>query len=290
MNWRELFGLIKATAIGWSQDRASSMGAAIAFYTVLSLAPLLLIVISVAGLFFGEEAARGALIDQLTELVGENGGAAIQAALSSAHDPGRGLISVLIGVATLVIGATTVFMELQANLDRIWKAPMIGGVTGYVRRRMLSFGVILGVGFLLTVSLVMTAVITAIGTFWQDRIGGWQAPIQLLNFAVSFGIVTLLFGMIYKLLPSVNNAWGDVWTGAAVTSLLFSIGKYLIGLYIGSAAVSSSYGAAGAFVVLIVWVYYSAQIFLFGAEFTYQYACLRGSLRHDPIHVGNASR
>lgn len=279
MSPRDLLQLIKQAVISWIDDDAPSMGAAIAFYTILSLAPLLLIVIGVAGFFFGEEAARGALLGELTELIGENGAAAVQATLSSAQSSDGTLLSLLVGVAALVIGATTVFMELQSDLNRIWRAPPRRGVTGYVRRRLLAFGVIIGVGFLLTVSLVTSTAISALGSYSQQRFGAWEAPMQLLNIAVSFGIITVLFAMIYKLLPAARIAWRDVWVGAAITSLLFAVGKYAIGLYIGRAAFSSSYGAAGAFVVLIIWVYYSSQIFLLGAELTYQYARNFGSLR-----------
>ncbi len=274
----QLAQIARHAADGWVDDNASSMGAAIAYYTMLSLAPLLLIVITVAGLIFGEEAARGALFGQLAELVGDNGAQAIQAILSSSSNLSGGIVSILIGFVTLFIGATTVFAELQSDLDRIWKVPeRRGGVQGFIRKRLLSFGVILGVGFLLIVSLVASATITAIGTLWSQWLLGTETMLQLLNFGVGFAVITALFAMIYKLLPSVPIAWNDVWVGAAVTSLMFSIGKFLIGLYLGRAAISSSFGAAGTLVVVIVWVYYSAQIFLYGAEFTYHYARERGS-------------
>lgn len=265
---------------GWIDDGASSMGAAIAFYTLLSMAPLLLIVLTIAGLFFGDEAARGALHGQLAQLVGADGAAAIEGILGNAGDLAGGLVSLLVGVLTLFIGATTVFAELQTDIDRIWKvqAPRGAGVLGYLRQRLMSFGVILGVGFLLMVSLVVSAVIAALGSLWERWWFGTELLLQLLNFALGFALITALFALIYKLLPSRRIAWSDVWVGAAVTSLLFGIGKFLIGLYLGKAAIASSFGAAGALVVVIVWVYYSAQTFLLGAEFTYQYARSHGSL------------
>ena len=264
---------------GWIDDGASSMGAAIAFYTLLSMAPLLLIVLTVAGFFFGDEAARGALYGQLSQLVGADGAQAIQGILSNSSNMTGGLVSLLVGILTLLIGATTVFAELQSDIDRIWKVqpPRGAGLLRYLRQRLMSFGVILGVGFLLMVSLVVSAVIAALGSLWEQWLIGTEILLQLLNFAVGFAMITALFAMIYKLLPSVPIAWSDVWIGAAVTSMLFGLGKALIGLYIGKAAIASSFGAAGTLVVVIVWVYYSAQIFLLGAEFTYEYAQRHGS-------------
>lgn len=265
---------------GWIDDGASSMGAAIAFYTLLSMAPLLLIVLTIAGFFFGDEAARGALEQQLAQLVGPDGAQAIQGILGNAGDRASGLVSLLVGLLTLFIGATTVFAELQTDIDRIWKvqAPRGAGLLRYLRQRLMSFGVILGVGFLLMVSLVISAIIAALGNLWEQWLVGTEILLQLLNFALGFAMITALFALIYKLLPSLRIAWSDVWVGAAVTSLLFGIGKFLIGLYIGKAAIASSFGAAGTLVVVIVWVYFSSQIFLLGAEFTYEYARSHGSL------------
>jgi membrane protein len=277
---RDALDLVKRSASSWLDDDAASIGAAIAFYTILSIAPTMLLVIGVASLFFGEEAASGALMNQLRDLVGDNGAMAMQGILASAEETsGSGLLPVVTGLAVLTIGATTVFMELQSGLNRIWRAVPRTGVTGYLRRRLIAFGVILGAGFLLTVSLLLSTAIALVGTLWSARIGGWEWLMQFFNLAIWFAITTGLFAMIYKVLPNRRIAWQDVWVGAAITSLLFALGKHLIGLYIGRAAVASSYGAAGAFVALIIWVYYSAQIFLLGAEFTYQYARSHGSLR-----------
>lgn len=278
-NQSEAMTLMRLSINSWLNDYAPSMGAAIAYYTVLSFAPLLLIVITVAGLFFGEDAARGALSAELEQIVGANGAATIESILQASDSAEGGGMSLLLGSAMLFIGATTVFAELQSALDRIWKAPreLTSGIMSVLRARLLSFGVILGAGFLLVVSLVMSAGISAITTLWGSHFAGSEALLQVLNFALGYAVVTGLFAMIYKILPSVPIAWKDVWIGAAVTSMLFSIGKFLIGLYIGKAALSSAFGAAGTIVVLVVWVYYSAQIFLLGAEFTYHYASRHGS-------------
>lgn len=275
----ELRTLIRQSINGWIEDRAPSMGAALAYYTAFSLAPLLLIVIAVAGLVFGEDAARGAILDELSELVGADGAAAIQAMLAGLDGKKEGIFAAVVSAVTLFIGATTAFVELQSDLDRIWKVETrtAGGVWGFLRTRLLSFGMVLGIGFLLLVSLVISAFVSTLEKFW----GGWFVGVELLlqasNFLVSFGVITVLFAMIYKILPSVDIEWDDVWIGALVTSLLFSVGKFLIGLYIGKSAVSSSLGASGTFVVLLLWLYYSTQIFLLGAEFTYAYAHGRGS-------------
>lgn len=274
-----LLSLVKQSINGWVEDRAASMGAALAYYTMFSIAPLLLIVVTVAGFVFGDEAARGAVFVQLAGLIGTSGAEMVEAMLKGAHDSNKALLSAVVSAVTLFIGATTVFAELQTDLDLIWKAQSRsgGGVWNFIRTRMLSFGLILGIGFLLIVSLVMSAMVSALSSLW----GGWFSNTEWLlhtvNFFVWFIIITLLFAMIYKVLPGVKIAWQDVWIGAAVTSLLFAVGKFAIGLYIGKSAISSSFGAAGAFIVLVAWVYYSAQIFLLGAEFTRVYAHRRGS-------------
>lgn len=279
-----LWRLVKQAAADWVDDRATSMGAAIAFYTIFSLAPLLLIAIAVAGLVFGEDAARGAVVEQLGGMVGEAGAKGIQAVLDAARSPAGGVAGTIAGVATLIIGASTVFAELQSDLDQIWKVPPTrqnNGIAGVVRTRLLSFGMILGIGFLLIVSLLASAAIAALGKWWGGWFGEAEALLQVVNAAVSFAVITLLFAMIFKIMPNVRIGWGDVWIGAAVTSVLFTIGKSLIGLYIGKTALASSFGAAGTFVVVIVWVYYSSLVFLLGAEFTQAYARSHGSRRGD---------
>jgi membrane protein len=282
MGLRTLFQLSKLAFKNWRADFAPSMGAALAYYTVFSIAPLLLITIAVAGLVFGQEVAQGAVLDQARSLVGENGAKAIEGMLASAQEPKEGAIASILGVIALVIGATTVFAELENNLNRIWKAeePKHSGLWNFARTRLLSFGLILTVGFLLIVSLVVTAVIAALGKYWVGWLGDMEALLQVTNFVIPVAIITVLFAMIYKFLPNVSIRWRDVWIGALVTSLLFSLGKFAIGLYLGKAGVESTYGAAGALVVLLVWVYYSAQIFLLGAEFTKVFAQREGSRQH----------
>ncbi len=266
-------------------DYASSMGAALAYYTIFSLAPLLLLVIAVAGLAFGAEAARGEIVGQLRGLIGAEGAVAVQGLLKSASTPTRSTWASTIGVVTLLIGATSVFAELQSALDRIWRAPaaaQITGVMGLLRSRLLSFGLILSIGFLLLVSLVVSAGLAALGTWWGPMFGAWETVLQIVNAVVSFGFISVLFALVYRILPRVKVAWNDVWIGAAVTAFLFTVGKFAIGFYLGKAGVSSGFGAAGSVVVLLVWVYYSAQIFLLGAEFTWVYAHDHGSRASEP--------
>jgi membrane protein len=280
-----LWVLVKKSIVSWRQDKASSMGGALAYYTLFSTAPVLIIVIAVAGFFFGEEAARGEIIAQLQGLLGDDGAAAVQALLESARRPTEGILAALASVALLLLGATTVFAELQSDLDRIWKAPdaeKSGGIWALLRARVLSLGMILAIGFLLLVSLVLSAVLAALGKWWGGMFDGWAVLLEAINFVFSFAITTGLFALIYKVLPRADIAWRDVWVGAAVTALLFAVGKFLIGLYIGRSGVASGFGAAGSFVVLLVWVYYSTQIFLLGAEFTWVYSHEHGSSAGKP--------
>lgn len=281
LNVSRLWSLMKTAASAWIDDYAPSMGAALAYYTIFSIAPLLLIVISVAGLMFGVEAARGEITAQLQGLIGQDAARMIEGLVERANQPSSGAISTLIGFVLLVVGATTVFAELQDALDRIWRAPRRaqGGLWALLRSRLLSFGLILGIGFLMMVSLVLSAALSALGKWWGAWFGHWLLLAELLNIAISFALVTAMFAMIYKIMPRVKVAWSDVWIGALVTAVLFTIGKYLIGLYIGKSGMTSVFGAAGSLVVLLVWVYYSAQIFLLGAEFTWAYAQQFGSRR-----------
>lgn len=283
---RDLFNLSKRAFASWSNDYAPSMGAALAYYTVFSIAPLLLIVISVAGLVFGRDAARGEIFAQLSGLMGAQGAMAVQGLLEAVNKPTEGIVATAIGIALLVVGATTVFGELQDALDRIWRAPAREKDTGLfnlLRVRLMSFSMIMGIGFLLMVSLVASAALAALGKWWSPLFGGWETLAQTVNFVFSFVMVTVVFAMIYKVMPRVRVQWRDVWVGAAVTALLFTIGKHLIGLYIGKSSVASGYGAAGSLVVVLVWVYYSAQIFLLGAEFTWVYAHTFGSLKNTAV-------
>jgi membrane protein len=281
---RATYALFKEAVEAWMDDYAPSMGAALSYYTLFSIAPLLLIAVGVAGLVFGEEAARGEIFGQLRELMGDEGASAIERLLASADKPEGGVIATAVGMAVLLLGAMTVFGELQNALDRIWRAPARMKSAGWwslVRSRLLSFGMILGIAFLLMVSLVLSALLSALGRFWGPAFREWEALAHLIDVALSFGLVTVLFAMIYKFIPRVQIAWRDVWVGAAVTAVLFAVGKLLIGLYLGKSTVASAFGAAGSLAVMMIWVYYSAQIFLLGAEFTWIYAHAYGSRRRE---------
>ena len=281
MNLKQFFQLVKKSVFAWIDDYAPSMGAAISYYTVFSIAPLMIIVIAVAGFVWGREAVQGEIIGQLSGLIGQEGATGIQALIESADKPAKGIVATVISIGVLVVGATTVFAELQSALDRIWKAPQaqqMSGVWATLRSRLLSLGFILGLGFLILVSLISSAAVAALGTWASGILPGWKMLLYLINTGVSLAVTTVLFAMIYKVMPQVKVGWRDVWVGAGVTSILFEVGKLLIGLYIGKSSVTSSFAAAGSLVVLLVWVYYSAQIFLLGAEFTWAYANDHGSL------------
>jgi len=280
MHLKHIWELVRKSVRAWGDDYASSMGAALAYYTLFSIAPLLIITIAVAGLIFGQEAARGEIVAQIQGLIGRDGANAVQGLLKSVHEPTQSIVAMVAGIITLVIGATTVFGELQSDLDRIWRVPAPAkenGIWVLLHTRLLSFGLVLGLGFLLLVSLVISAVIAAFGKWWDNFFEGWEALLQALNFSISFAITTLLFATIYKVMPRARIAWRDVWVGAAVTALLFESGKFFIGLYLGKTSVASGFGAAGSLVVLLVWVYFTAQIFLLGAEFTWVYSHEHGS-------------
>ncbi|NYT26147.1 YihY/virulence factor BrkB family protein [Alcaligenaceae bacterium] len=281
MHIKRFYTLARKSVQTWLDDYASSMGAAIAFYTVFSLAPLVVIVIGIAGFFWGEEAVRGELLRQIGSVVGDNGAAAIQGVVSSgAEEAGQGIAATVLSVGFLVVGATTVFAELQSALDRIWKVPARDRKTGIwnlLRSRLLSFGLVLSLAFLLLVSLVVSSMLSALGGWLGGLMPGWELILQLVNILISFGILVVLFAMIYKFMPQAEVAWRDVWTGAFATALLFEAGKLLISLYVGKSAVASSYAAAGSLVAVLIWVYYAAQVFLLGAEFTWVYANEHGS-------------
>jgi membrane protein len=260
------------------------MGASIAYYTAFSIAPLLIIVIAIAGLVWGQEAASGYLYAQLAGILGDEGTKAVQAMVASASNMKEGVLATVVGVALLVVGATTVFAELQSDLDRIWKAPAVKrdeGFWGMIRSRVLSLGLVVSIGFLLLVSLVVSAALAAFGKWWGSIFGEMEWLFHVLDFVVSIGVIAVMFALMYKILPRVKIAWHDVWIGAGVTALLFAIGKFLVGLYVGKTSVASSFGTAGSLAVLLVWVYYSAQIFLLGAEFTWVYAHRYGSRRGE---------
>ena len=295
MNLSNAWPLIRKTVSAWSDDYAPSMGAAISYYTIFSIAPMLVIVVAVAGLVWGQEAVQGEISGQLTGLVGEQAAQAIQSMLQAAHHPAQGLVAGAISLVALVVGATTVFAELQSALDRIWRVPAARKVTGVwatLRTRLLSFGIVLALAFLLSTSLVASAAVSAIGNWANGVLPAWQIWIEVLNVVVSISLSSVLFAAIFKLMPNAHVAWTDVWIGAGVTAVLFQVGKLLISVYIGKAGTASAFGAAGSLAVLLLWVYYAAQIFLLGAEFTWVYANEEGSRRSArvPVAVDNPTR
>jgi len=280
---RKYFALVRATVTGFIADDALSRGAAIAYYTVTSMAPVLLIVIAIAGLVFGTEAAQGAIVEQLSGMMGAQSAQMVQSMIQSAGNRGAGTIATIVGIVALLITASGVFGEMQAALNVIWKAePKEGTVSRLVRARLASLGLVVTLGFLLMVSLVVSAALKALDTWLNGIMPGLHLIFQALGFLVSLLIIAVLFGAVYKVLPDKKLTWRDVAVGAISTAILFTIGKFLISLYIGSSAVASSYGAAGALIVILIWIYYSAQIFLLGAEFTKAYATRHGSQRTDP--------
>ena len=282
---RAVASLLKGAGVAWIEDGASTMGAALAYYTLFSVAPLLLFAIAVAGAVFGIEAARSEILAQLRGLLGPEGAAAVAALLDHVQRSGHSTQGTLIGAALLILGATTVFAELQAALDRIWRADSprpAGAVWPWLRARLLSFGLILGIGFLLIVSLAISAALAAWGRWWAPAFGSEALLLQWANHGLAFLLTTLLFAGIYKWMPHARIGWWDVALGSALTALLFTLGKVLIGWYIGTSGVASGFGAASAVVALLVWVYGSAQVFLFGAEVTWIYANRHGSRRAAP--------
>lgn len=274
MNIKQVWGLLKQTGSEWIDDRAPTLAAALAYYTIFSIAPLLVIAVAVAGFFFGGDAVRGDVQRELHGLVGQSGAKVIEDMMVSASNPGDGILATVFGVAVLLLGASGVFTELQETMNVVWKvkSPPVSGVLNFIRLRFLSFAMVLGIGFLLLVSLLLTAALAAVGAYFDHLMPGWLGVWHLVNLGVSFGVITLLFALIYKILPDTNVAWRDVWLGAAVTALLFNLGKFAIGFYLGKTSVASSYGAAGSVAILLIWVYYSAQILFLGAEFTQVYA------------------
>jgi membrane protein len=271
--------MIRATFIAWNADKAPRLAAALAFYTMFTLAPLLILVIAIAGLAFGQAAARGQIIGQIQGLVGFASARAAEEFLRQVSTPKSGIIATVFGLATLLLGVWWVFGELQDALNTIWEvAPRPERrMLDVLKVRLVSFTMMLGVGFLLLVSLIIGAALVAFSTFLVGQMPAFAAILALLNFAVSFGVITLLFALIYKIVPDVIIAWGDVWVGAAVTALLYTIGIYLIGVYLGTSSTASAYGAAGSLVIILIWIYYSAQILFLGAEFTKVYAKQYGS-------------
>jgi membrane protein len=276
--------LFADTYNAWSNDNAPRLGAALAYYTVFSLAPLLVVVIAVAGLVFGPAAARGQVVWQIQDLIGRDGAEAVQTMLKAAWAPAQGLIATVLSLLALFLGASLVVMELRNSLNVVWHVPAQNSQAGFIaslidlfRERLYAFSLVLGVGFLLLVSLVANAMLSALGRYFRGWLPTPEVVLQAANFVIWLVMTTFIFALIYKVLPDVKIAWSDVIVGAAMTSLLFTLGKLAIALYIGKSSLASAYGAAGSLVVLLAWVYYSAQVFFFGAEFTQVYADTFGS-------------
>ena len=282
--WRRLGRLLINAGRSWLDHRAASKGAAVAFYTMFSMAPILVLVTAIAGAFFGPSAAQGQIVAQLSGLVGEVGAQAIQTALISADNDRSGTLATIVATALLLVGATTVFSELKDSLDDIWQIPKAptSSILTLIRTRLLSFGLILVLGFLLLVSLVINAALALLQSYWSGIWSEFLVVLTPLASMFSFLVIAAMFAAIFKMLPQAPLSWRDVSIGSLGTAALFTLGKYVIGVYLGNSGVTSTYGAAGSLAALLIWIYYSAQIFFFGAEFTRQYALAFGSLRNTP--------
>lgn len=287
------WSLVKATGSDFMDDNALRLAAALAYYALLSLAPLVVLAIALAGFFVDEESVRGGLARELGSVVGNEGAQAVQAIIHSAKAPAAGILSTIVGIIVLLFGASGVFGELQSALDTIWEvAPKPGrGIKGLIKDRLFSFAMVMGVAFLLLVSLILSAALSAVGHFLSHLLPGGEAVWQIINFAISVAVVAALFAVTFKTVPDAKVRWREAWVGGFFTAVLFSIGKFLIALYLGKSSMSSAYGAAGSLVLLVVWVYYSASILLLGAEFTQAYASRFGkriepSDNAEPIRAG----
>jgi membrane protein len=271
MNYRTVWSIFRQTFSAWDEHEAPRWSAALAFYTILSLAPLVILMVAIVALILGHSTGQSQLLRQVESMVGHRGSEAVKGMIEHAQKPASGIVASIIGVITLLFGASGVFNELRSALNKIWdiQHESEGGVGGTIRQRFFSFGMVLGVGFLLLVSLAISAALAALGKFLGGLLSIPVFVLTAINFVVSLAGVAVLFALIFRYVPETKTAWRNVWIGASVTALLFTIGKSLIGLYLGKAAVGSAYGAAGSLIVVIVWVYYSAMIFLFGAEFTH---------------------
>jgi membrane protein len=292
-NWvRNLKTVLIDSLTSWIDHRGASKGAALAFYTLFSLTPILVLAIAVAGYVFGAEAAQGEIVAQVQGLVGPNGAQAIQALLAAARDPASGLVATLVASVLLLLGATSVFAELKGSLDELWGIDKPGKSAFIVllKTRLLSFGMVLVLAFLLLVSLVVSAALAMLERYAHGVLGSSAAVLATTASFISFGVIACMFAVIYKTLPDAPLSWRDVWIGAAFTAGLFSLGKYAIGLYLGNSGVASSFGAAGSLIALLLWVYYSAQIFFLGAAFTRQYALWFGSLQQERLRFDEMER
>lgn len=286
---RDWLTLFRETFTEYFDDGAPRLGAALAFYTIFSLPALLILVIAVAGLAFGVEAAQGQIVNEVRGFIGEESAKTLQTVIESARQPESGIIATIVGLITLLIGATGVFGELEDALNIVWNVKKKEGfnLLGLVKSRFLSFSLILGTGFLLLVSLVVSAGIAALGKYSSQLFPDTEVLLQIASTVISLAVITILFAMIYKILPKVKVAWKDVWIGAFLATLLFTLGKSLIALYIGKSGVASTYGAAGSLVVILIWVYFSAQVFLLGAEFTQVYSRHHGSRKNAPAKAAS---
>ena len=275
---KSLYNTAYSVVMVWTDANASAMGAAVAFYTIFAIAPLFILVLALAGVVFGHQAAQGELFAEIQKLIGRNGSQSVQSLLTAARQPKASLLATIIGFATLYIGANSVFIQLQQALNAIWNIRLkSSGLRRFFKYRFLSFLALLGIGFILLVSLIISAALDAIGKWMSGVVPAHFIIWKIIDFSTSLAIITLLFAMIFKMLPDVRIAWRDVWVGSLITALLFTIGKFLLGAYLGRSSLSSAYGALGSFVVVLLWVYYSAQILLFGAAFVRVYADRYGS-------------
>jgi membrane protein len=274
MSAKQAISLLKETYTKWSDRQAPRLGASVAFYSILSFAPLLVLITAVIALVFGHQSAQGALVNEARELIGARGADTVQTLLKNAQQPASGVFASLVAFVMLLFGASGVFSELQDALNLMWdvKSQTASGLKGMIRQRLFSFGMVLSVGFLLLVLLILSAALAYIGRSFAQLVTMPPFVMQTINFLVSFVVIAGLFGLMFKYVPATKIPWKDVLVGAVGTALLFTIGKQLLGLYLGKASVGSTYGAAGSLVAMVVWIYYSAQIFFFGAEFTHVYA------------------
>ena len=280
MNFKAIWAIIKETFQDWSEDKASRLAAALSYYTIFSLAPLLVLVIAITSLIIGNNVdVRQQIITQVQGLVGQQGAEAVNTLIENSSEPSGGILATVIGFVLLIVGATGVFGQLQDALNTIWEIQPKkgGGIIQMVKDRFLSFTMVLGISFLLLVSLVISAALSFVNAYFSDLLGGFGFLAQVVNFVISIGVVTVIFAMLFRYLPDIDIPWGDVWIGALVTAVLFTIGRQLISLYLAQSAPASTYGAAGSLVILLLWVYYSAQILFLGAEFTQVYSRKYGS-------------
>jgi membrane protein len=287
MNLKSIFKLLKASLQSWSQDNAARLGAALSYYTIFALPPLFIIIIFIASLVLDENAVRSGLLEQVGGLIGKNGSKAIASALSASNPQATGLLASMVAVATLILTATGLFIELQSDLNTIWHVEQKPGqgIWGFIKIRLLSFAMVIGIGFLLLVSLVVSTALAALAKYFTNLAPGLKVLWEIVNILVSFGVIAILFAMILKILPDIKIPWSKVWLGAALTSLLFTIGKSALGMYLGKNSTVTAYGAAGSLVLILLWVYYSGQILFLGAEFTKVFATRFGVHPEPKAHA-----